>query len=203
MGFSFFTLLLLLLDINTSKKGTWLKFTCFSDFITEVDGRLKFEEEEACVNCVMMKPGTNRDGWWKTDDLIKQITEKEIHIFENYILPGGKGKFKDGIMPADGSVQPMHLPNGQPKGIKLVLEERGLWPQNQLKRICDDCKKHSPTSDNFVCFHSNPIFLVQKSLIQEIIENRGHKVIFYLKFHCELNFKRYTRNNCDYSFKKH
>lgn len=106
-------------------------------------------------------------------------------------------------MPADGSVQPMHLPNRQPKGIKLVLEERGLWPQNQLKRICDDCKKHSPTSDNFVCFHSNPIFLVQKSLIQEIIENRGHKVIFYLKFHCELNFKRYTRNNCDYSFKKH
>ncbi|PKK58621.1 hypothetical protein RhiirC2_647186, partial [Rhizophagus irregularis] len=69
-----------------------------------------------------------------------------------------------------------------------VLEERGLWPQNQLKRICDDCKKHSPTSDNFVCFHSNPIFLAQKSLIQEIIENRGHKVIFYLKFHCELNF---------------
>ncbi|CAB4486540.1 unnamed protein product [Rhizophagus irregularis] len=103
------------LDINTSKKGKWLKFTCFSDFITEVDGRLKFEEEEACVNCVMMKPGTNRDGWWKTDGLIKQITEKEIHIFENYILPGGKGKFKDGIMPADGSVQPMHLPNGQPK----------------------------------------------------------------------------------------
>ncbi|GBC13294.2 hypothetical protein GLOIN_2v1780252 [Rhizophagus irregularis DAOM 181602=DAOM 197198] len=84
-------------------------------YYDEVDGRLKFEEEEACVNCVMMKPGTNRDGWWKTDGLIKQITEKEIHIFENYILPGGKGKFKDGIMPADGSVQPMHLPNGQPK----------------------------------------------------------------------------------------
>jgi hypothetical protein len=34
------------------------------------------------------------------------------------IKPGGKGKFKDGLMP-DGSVQSMHLPNGQPKGIKM------------------------------------------------------------------------------------
>ncbi len=41
-----------------------------SDFLTEVDGHLKFEEEEACV---MMKLGINRDGWWKTDDLIKQV----------------------------------------------------------------------------------------------------------------------------------
>jgi hypothetical protein len=63
------------------------------------------------------------------------------------IKPGGKGKFKDGLMP-DGSVQSMYLPNGQPKGIKMILEERGLWPQNQLNRICDNCKKNSPVSDN-------------------------------------------------------
>ena len=31
-------------------------------------------------------------------------------------------------------------------------------------------------------------FATQKPLIQEIIESRGHKVIFYPKFHCELNF---------------
>ena len=41
------------------------------------------------------------------------------------LKPGGKGKFKDGLMP-DGTVQSMHLSDGQPKGIKLVLEERGL-----------------------------------------------------------------------------
>ena len=127
------------------------------------------------------------------------------------LKPGGKGKFKDGLMP-DGIVQSMHLSDGQPKGIKLVLEERGLWPQNQLKRICDDCKKHSPILDNCCAVHVlslQPDFLAQKPLIREVIENRGHKVIFYPKFHCELNFiemfwgaaKRYARNNCDYSFK--
>ena len=41
------------------------------------------------------------------------------------LKPGGKGKFRDGLMP-DESVQSMYLSNGQPKGIKLVLEERGL-----------------------------------------------------------------------------
>ena len=42
----------------------------------------------------------------------------------------------------------------------------------------------------------------------ELIESRGHKVIFYPKFHCELNFieffwgavKKYLRDNCDYTF---
>jgi hypothetical protein len=45
-------------------------------------------------------------------------------------------------------------------------------------------------------------------MIQEIIKKRGHKVIFYPKFHPELNFikmywrvfKKYSRKNCDYSW---
>jgi hypothetical protein len=104
---------------------------------------------------------------------------------------GGKGKFRDGLMP-DRSVQSMHLPNGQPKGIKLILEERGLWPQSQLRRICDDCKKHSHVLESYCAVRVlslQPDFLAQKPLIKKIIENKGYnKVIFYPKFHCELNF---------------
>jgi hypothetical protein len=51
------------------KKGVGLSLHV-SDFLTEVDGRLKFEQDEACV---VMKPGANRDGWWKTEDLIMQV----------------------------------------------------------------------------------------------------------------------------------
>ncbi|RGB22313.1 hypothetical protein C1646_594033, partial [Rhizophagus diaphanus] len=157
-------------------------------------------------------PGTNRDGWWKTDDLIKQVILSAIPIIEELhpgdvgvfafdnttshaayaedaliasrmnLKPDGKGKFRNGLMP-DRSVQSMHLLNGQPKDIKLILEEHG--------RICDNCKKHSPVSESCcaVCVLSlQPDFLAQRPLIKEIIENKGHKVIFYPKFYCELNF---------------
>jgi len=35
-----------------------------------------------------MKPGVNRDGWWKTDDLIKQVTElySFIVLFINILI---------------------------------------------------------------------------------------------------------------------
>ena len=106
------------------------------------------------------------------------------------LKPGGKGKFKDGIMP-DGSRQSMYFPDGRPKGIRLILEERELWPEGSLNRICSECKKHSPTADNCCAVRLlslQPDFLAQRPLIREVIEDREHKVIFYPKFHCELNF---------------
>ncbi|KIK74723.1 hypothetical protein PAXRUDRAFT_45107, partial [Paxillus rubicundulus Ve08.2h10] len=33
-----------------------------------------------------------------------------------------------------------------------------------------------------------PDFKAQKSLVQEVIKNAGHLLIFLPKFHCELNF---------------
>lgn len=51
------------------KKGTGLSIHV-SDFLTEIDGRLRFENEEACV---IMKPGVNRDGWWTSELLVDQV----------------------------------------------------------------------------------------------------------------------------------
>ena len=51
------------------KKGTGLSIHV-SDFLTEIDGRLRFENEEACV---IMKPGVNRDGWWTSELLVNQV----------------------------------------------------------------------------------------------------------------------------------
>ena len=53
-----------------------------SDFLTEVDGRLKTEENEACV---IMKPEINHNRWWKTDDLIKQVI-LSVFIFKTFLL---------------------------------------------------------------------------------------------------------------------
>src|SRR5215204_1485057 len=51
-------------------------------------------------------------------------------------------------------------------------------------------------------------FKAQKSQLQEEIEKRDHKCIFYPKYHCELNYiemywgtaKRYTREYCNYTW---
>ena len=50
--------------------------------------------------------------------------------------------------------------------------------------------------------------MLQRSLVQEVIEEFGHLCIILPKFHCELNFieyfwgafKRYLRDHCDYTF---
>jgi len=64
--------------------------------------------------------------------------------------------------------------------------------KNSINRIFSMiiAKKNSPViiAVQFVYFHSSLIFLAQKPLVKEVIESRGHKVIFYPKFHCELNF---------------
>jgi hypothetical protein len=51
-------------------------------------------------------------------------------------------------------------------------------------------------------------FLNEGSLLETVILAVGHEIIFYPKFHYELNYieyyqgrlKRYTRDNCKYSF---
>src|SRR6266498_4261515 len=53
-----------------------------------------------------------------------------------------------------------------------------------------------------------PDFLAQKGRLKEVIVAAGHQVIFYPKFHCELNFienfwgaaKKYSRSHYDYSW---
>lgn len=107
---------------------------------------------------------------------------------------------------------------GKPKGLKRVLEERGLWRDGLTKR-CGKSKgeKGSSVLDQCVCgrdccafriMEAQPDFASEKSLLQFTVEKLGHECIFYPKFHCELNYieyywgavKHYTRAHCDYRF---
>jgi hypothetical protein len=104
--------------------------------------------------------------------------------------------------------------SNQPKGIKQILIEKGLW-HNGLRLECKLCKGKNKQIDStrINCYARKimslqPDFLVQKSELKTVIEEVGHKCIFYPKFHCELNFiemywgaaKRYTREHCDYTW---
>lgn len=137
---------------------------------------------------------------------------------------------RDGWYMKDGVrvTQPMQLPGvgGRPKGLKRILSERGRWREG-MNLQCHACKSKTPhesrpetygyTADHYICtsqccarycLSNEPDFLEQREWIREVIEERGHYVIYYPKYHCELNFiervwgymKAKLRKECDYSF---
>jgi hypothetical protein len=147
-----------------------------------------------------MHPGSNRDGWWMNQDIIKQVVDKAIPIFER-THPG-----KVALFMFDNSCNHNAYADNA-----LVVSQMNL--KNGGKQ-CDACKSHAfdpmkPQCCTTGILGHQPDFASQKNHLQETIEAAGHVCIFYPKFHCELNFiesfwreaKWYLRLHCDYSFK--
>lgn len=146
--------------------------------------------------------------------------EDALLVSRMNVNPGGKqATMHDGWFFRDNRkvIQPMIFPAdhpnhpNKPKGIKVILTERGLY---QVK-LRGKCKTKCVTAATACCnkhiLELQPDFQQQKSLIQEVIEAAGHLCIFLPKFHCELNFieffwgvvKKYLRDNCDYILLTH
>lgn len=94
----------------------------------------------------------------------------------------------------------------QPKGIKAVLVECGMWRADLWGKCEKKCESNACCNKRIL--ELQPDFTEQKSLVQETIEVAGHLCLFLPKFHCELNpikyfwgmVKKYLRDHCDYSF---
>ncbi len=93
---------------------------------------------------------------------------------------------------------PAHPPllYGEPEGLKIVLEERGLW-QPGLRLECKD-QKNNPCKDGKAYCARNvmanqPDFKAQCCMLEELLAKHGHLSIFYPKFHCELTTSRTSR----------
>lgn len=128
----------------------------------------------------------------------------------NLGMGGKQPRMKDGFNDLIQQIQPMVFPDdhpnvslrGQPKGLKQVLTERGLWggrvpgsgnrsfllecPTSQNRPGCD------PSLNGDCCaravMNKQPDFQGQRGRLQEEVEATGNLIIFYPKFHCELNF---------------
>ena len=74
-----------------------------------------------------------------------------------------------------GQVQKMTKDDGTPKGMKMILEERGI---NTSSMKADDMKIVLSLHDDF---------RTEKTLVEKFLIDEGHKVMFLPKFHCELN----------------
>ena len=145
--------------------------------------------------------------------------------------PGGQQPFmRNGFDYIHGLPQAMVFPEthriselrGKPKGLEAIFRERRLWPasgyRSDGRKFLLQCPTShdrpgcSPDLEGGCCARmlmaSQQDFREQRGRLEEELQAAGQLVIFYPKFHCELNFiekfwcaaKWYTRENCEYTF---
>jgi hypothetical protein len=171
-------------------------------------------------------------GLWAFDNATNHnaFHPKALVASRMQLAPGGKQpEMKEGFDHNRGLPQAMVYPDnykdvflaGKVKGLKAVLKERGLWPREGRSPFggkflleCPTTQGRSgclPEEKGRCCAKSvmaaQRDFQEQKGWLQEEFEAAHQEVIFYPKFHCELNFieqfwcaaKWYSRENCEYS----
>jgi len=93
-----------------------------------------------------------------------------------------------------GKPQQMTLPNGQPKGLQQVLEERGF----NIRKLRAKCSPVCPWENENCCMarllSKQDDFTNQLSMLETLIKEAGHECLFLPKFHCELNPIEMVRN---------
>lgn len=102
------------------------------------------------------------------------------------------------------------------KGVRKILEERGLWvghdtEGHKWKFHCGAPDRATPICCAHHFLENQPDFKEQKSALEEVITKSENRHIFelYPKYHCECNWiemywgaaKREARLRCDYTFK--
>jgi hypothetical protein len=86
-----------------------------------------------------------------------------------------------------GKLQKTTLPDGRPKGLQRVLQERGF----DVKRLRAKCSPVCAVESTNCCMArllaQQDDFKHQESMLKALIRKAGHECIFLPKFHCELN----------------
>lgn len=161
--------------------------------------RDKFVEQlKSAVDIAEIKyPKT--DGWrrvWIFDhsSCHAAMADDALDVSKTNVNPGGKQRVMIDTVWRN-KVQKMNYSLGIPKGMRAVLTERGV---DTSKVVGDQMREVLGAMDDF----KN-----EKSMIEQLLIDRGHIPVFLPKFHPELNpiervwaqLKRYTRAHCQYT----
>ena len=180
-----------LLEIGEKRDGYWNN----EKFMSQMKNAMKI--------CKFKYPAEKYDVLWLFDQSSGHTKKADNALNVNVmnVKPGGKQPvLRDTIFKKDGKdvKQKMYFTESGkkvPKGLRLVLEERG-YDVNGLNQE-GLCKLLS----------ADPDFAGEKSIVEQFILNEGHMVMFLPKLHCELNAieqcwclaKKHTRSVCNYS----
>ena len=127
----------------------------------------------------------------------KAFAPDALNVNKMNVLPGGaQAKLRDTMWA--GKLQRMVFNLGVPKGMKRVLEERGI---NTATLRGDDMQ-------NILANHED--FKNEKTIIESFLTDKGHMALFLPKFHCELNpiervwgeAKRYSRKYTNFTLQR-
>jgi hypothetical protein len=102
----------------------------------------------------------------------------------------------DAQTPQELYYPPDHHWAGQFKGMRVIIQERrkhgaNLPDPSKLKAQCNKAFRCEPGATTCCCrriLYTQPDFVHSKSMLEELCESRGYQVLFFPKFHCELNF---------------
>ena len=124
------------------------------------------------------------------------FSDDSLNAKKMNVGPGGKNVPAMRSTTWNGQPQSMVDTNGRPKGLRKVLEERGI----NTKRLS---KKQMVT-----ILSSHHDFMHEKCTVEKQVTSFGHRILFLPKFHCKFNpiervwckAKEFARFNCDYTF---
>jgi len=114
------------------------------------------------------------------------------------LCPGGEQvALRSGQNSLTNEIQVLVMADRIPKGLRMILEERGLWRARLRLQCCKENGnlKKQCLSVGTCCARAlmanERDFKAQPSRLEEEVEFVGHQVHFFPKYHCKLNFIEY------------
>ncbi|KIJ33474.1 hypothetical protein M422DRAFT_264579 [Sphaerobolus stellatus SS14] len=164
------------------------------DLCAQTELAIEFFKEHFPGTAVALFTSDNALSHWKCapDGLLALKLLKIPKLWKGH---DGQTKMHNRVLP-NGKSQSFYYPNDHPmmagyfKGMSKILEECGFIEEAQLPASCENLKCSDLKAA--CCCHrvlfNQPDFVGLKLALVELIEAHSHLVIFYPKFHCELNF---------------